>query len=202
MDPPPCLLTFRLSVRPLELIKTPPPRRFPIIWNWTVKIIREEWVTIQENKKEDEAVDLETEHGTRCKSQQKQGAINKTEPLLPIPCRIKKLIELKEDEPTVATSVTEEYHRQDVKQKQPLKIHPLRHRKADEKTIDCKQATSNIIPIQIRRSDYQQDIRKSRIPKPTWQKKLRNLVPENYQLPPPLSALPIFHIRVSCIFLI
>ena len=93
--------------------------------------------------------------------------------MLPIPCRIKKLIELKEDEPTVATSVTEEHHRQDVKQKQPLKIHPLRHRKADEKTIDCKQATSNIIPIQIRRSDYQQDIRKSRIPKPTWQKILR-----------------------------
>ena len=107
------------------------------------------------------------------KANKKQGAFNRTESLLPVPCRIKKLIELKEDVPTVATSVTEEHHRQDVKQKQPLKIHPLRHRKADEKTIDCKQTTSNIIPIHIRRSDYQQDIRKSRIPKPTWQKILR-----------------------------
>ena len=81
------------------------------------------------------------------KLEQKQGASNRImkvtqledEPLLPTPCRIKKVIELEEDVPTVAMSITEQNQRQHVKQKQPLKSYPLRHRKADAKTISCKQ---------------------------------------------------------------
>ena len=106
---------------------------------------REEWITDKKNK-EEEAVDFEIEYGTRHKSQKKQGASNRImkviqledEPLLPAPCRIKKVIELEQDVPNVTTLVTEEHHSQDVKQKQPLKSYPLRHRKTDIKTINCK----------------------------------------------------------------
>ena len=35
-----------------------------------------------------------------------------------------KVIELEENVPTVTTSITEEHQRQDIKQKQPLKIYP------------------------------------------------------------------------------
>ena len=58
------------------------------------------------------------------------------EPLLRTPRRIKKVIELQKDEPTVTMSITVEHQRKDVKQKQPLKSYPLRHRKADGKTIN------------------------------------------------------------------
>ena len=43
-------------------------------------------------------------------------------PFLPTTCRIKKVIELEEDVPTVTMSITGERERQDVKQKQSLKI--------------------------------------------------------------------------------
>ena len=96
------------------------------------------------------------------------------EPLLLKPCRIKKVIELEEDVPNIKTLITEEHQSQNFKQKKPLKSYPLRHRKADAKTINCKQGASNNISAQIRRSNHQQDIRKSRIPIPTWRKKLRS----------------------------
>ena len=65
-----------------------------------------EWVT--DKKNDVETVDFEIEYGTRHKSQQKEGASNRItkvvqledEPLLPTPCRIKKVIELEEDIPT------------------------------------------------------------------------------------------------------
>ena len=47
------------------------------------------------------------------------------EPFLTTPCRIKKVIELEEDIPTITTSITEERQGQDIKQKQPLKSYPL-----------------------------------------------------------------------------
>ena len=89
-------------------------------------------------------MDLQIEHGTRHKSQQKQGTsyiIMKViqlehEPLLRTPRRIKKVTELQKDEPTVTMSITVEHQRKDVKQKQPLKSYQLRHRKADAKTIN------------------------------------------------------------------
>ena len=104
------------------------------------------------------------------KSQQKQGAngiiklmmSHEDEPFLPPPCRIKKVIELEEDVPIATTSITEEHQRQDIKQKQPLK------RKTNKRTTNCKQAVSNNISVHIRRSDHRQDIRKSKIPIPTW----------------------------------
>ena len=55
--------------------------------------------------------------------------------LLPAPCRTKKVNEL------ITTLITEQHQNEDVKQKQPLKRYPLRHRKADEKTIHWKQGT-------------------------------------------------------------
>ena len=127
-------------------------------------------------------------------SKQKQGASNRIMkviqledgPLLPTPCRIKKVIELEEDVPNKTMLVTEEDHSQDVKQKKPLKSYPLRHRKTDVKTINCKQGASNNISAQIRRSNHQQDIRSSRIPIPTWRKKLRS----NCQ-PKKLPAKPV-----------
>ena len=154
---------------------------------------REKWITDKENKKE-EAVDFETEYGTRHKSQKKQGASNRImkviqledEPLLPTPCRIMKVIELEQDVPNVTTLVTEEHHSQDVKQKQPLKSYPLRQRKTDIKTINCKQGASNNISAKVRGSNHQQDIRNSRIPIPTWRKKLRS----NCQ-PKKLPAKPV-----------
>ena len=105
-------------------------------------------------------MDLEIEYGTRHKSQQKQGAGNRImkviqledKSLLPTPCGIKKVIELKEDAPIRTTSITEEHQRQDFKQKQPLKLptnksYQLRHRKADAKIINCKQGASNNISV-------------------------------------------------------
>lgn len=88
--------------------------------------------------------------------------------LLPTSCRIKKVIELKEDEPSITTSFTEEHQRQDVKQKQPLKGYPVRHRKTDIKTINCKQGVLSNISVQMRKSNDQHDIRRSRIPVTTW----------------------------------
>ena len=103
------------------------------------------------------------------KCQQKQGANGiiklmylEDEPFLPPPCRIKKVIELEEDVPIATTTITEEHQRQDVKQKQPLK------RKTNEKIVNCKQRDSSNISVHIRGSDHQQDIRKSKIPIPTW----------------------------------
>ena len=130
-------------------------------------------------------MDFETEYDTRHKSQKKKkkkGASNRRmkviqfedEPLIPTHCRIRKVIELEEDVPNITTLITEEHQSQAVKQKQPLKRYPLRHRKADAKTISCKQGASNNISAQIRRSNHQQGIRKSRIPIPTWRKKLRS----------------------------
>ena len=55
--------------------------------------------------------------------------------LLPTPCRTKKINEL------ITTLITEQHQSEDVKQKQPLKSYPLRHRKADEKKINWKQGT-------------------------------------------------------------
>ena len=65
---------------------------------------REEYVTDKKNE-EEEAVDFEIEHGTRHKSQQNQGAIDRImqvvqlqdESLLPTACRVKKVIKLGED---------------------------------------------------------------------------------------------------------
>ena len=107
---------------------------------------REEWVTDKKNEEEEEAMEFEIEYGTRHKNQQKQGTSNRMmkviqledEPLLPPPCRIKKVIELREGIPTITMSITEESQRQDVKQKKPLNNYPLRHRKADAKTANCK----------------------------------------------------------------
>ena len=106
-------------------------------------------------------LDFEIEYDTRHKSQKKQGANNRimrviqleNEPLLPTPCRTKKVIELQEDVPNIKTLITEEHQSQNVKQKQPLKCYPLRHRKADAKTINYKQEASNNISAQIRRSN-------------------------------------------------
>ena len=78
------------------------------------------------------------------------------EPFLPTPCRTTNVIKLEEDVPTVIMAVTEEHQRQNVKQKQPWKSYPLRHRKADAKAVNCKQGALNNIPVQIRRSDHQQ----------------------------------------------
>ena len=154
---------------------------------------REEWLTDKKNK-EEEAVDFEIEYDTRHKSKETQGASNRImkviqledeplipthcrikkvieledEPLIPTHCRIKKVIELEEEVPNLTTLITEEHQSQDVKQKQPLKSYPLRHRKADAKTINCKQGASDNISAQIRGSNHQQGIRKSRIPIPTW----------------------------------
>ena len=83
-------------------------------------------------------------------------------PLLQTPCRIKKVIELEEDVLNITTLIREEHQSQDVKQKQPLKSYPLRHRKVDAKTMNCKQGASNNISAQIRRSNHQQDTRKSK----------------------------------------
>ena len=47
------------------------------------------------------------------------------EPFLTTPYRIKKVIGLEEDIPTITTSITEERQGQDIKQKQPLKSYPL-----------------------------------------------------------------------------
>ena len=121
-------------------------------------------------------MDFEIEYGTRDKSKRKQGASNRIMkvvqledgPLLPTSCRIKKVIELKEDEPSITTSFTEEHQRQDVKQKQPLKGYPVRHRKTDIKTINCKQGVLSNISVQMRKSNDQHDIRRSRIPVTTW----------------------------------
>ena len=41
------------------------------------------------------------------------------EPFLPTPCRTTNLNKLEEDVPSVIMAVTEEYQRQNVKQKQP-----------------------------------------------------------------------------------
>ena len=68
-------------------------------------------------------MDFETEYDKRHKSQQKQGQSNRImkviqledEPFLPTPCRIKKVIELEEDIPTITTSITEERQGQDIK---------------------------------------------------------------------------------------
>ena len=98
-------------------------------------------------------MDFEIEYDTRHKSQKKQGASNRimeviqleNEPLLPSPCRIKKVIELEEDVPNITTFITEEHQFQDIEQKQPLKSYPLRYRKADAETVTCKQGTSNNI---------------------------------------------------------
>ena len=89
---------------------------------------REEWITDKKNEQE-EAVDFEIKYGTRHESQKKQGVSNRImkiiqledDPLLPTPCRIKKVTELEEDVPNITTLVTEEHHSQDVKQKQPPK---------------------------------------------------------------------------------
>ena len=70
-------------------------------------------------------LDFEIEYDTRHKSQKKQGANNRimrviqleNEPLLPTPCRTKKVIELEEDVPNIKTLITEEHQSQDVKQK-------------------------------------------------------------------------------------
>ena len=96
--------------------------------------------------------------------------------MLPTPCRIKKVIELQEDIPNITTLITEEHQ----------KSYPLRHRNTDAKTINCRKGASNNISAQIRRSNHQQDIRKSRIPIPTWRKKLRS----NCQ-PKKLPAKPV-----------
>ena len=96
------------------------------------------------------------------------------QPLLPTPWRIKKVIELEEDLLNITTLITKEHQSQDFRQKQPVKTYPLRHRKADAKTVNCKQEASNYISAQIRRSNHQEDIRKSKIPIPTWRKKLRS----------------------------
>ena len=77
------------------------------------------------------------------------------EPLLPTPCRIKKVIELEKDVPNITTLITEEHQSQDVKQKQLLKSCPLRQRKADAKTSKCKQGASNNISVQIKRCSHQ-----------------------------------------------
>ena len=135
---------------------------------------REESITDKKNE-EEEAVDFEIEYDARHKSQKKQGASNRImtviqledEPLIPTHCRIKKLIELEEDVPNITTLITEEHQSQDVKQKQPIKCYPLRPRKVDAKTINCKQGASNNISAEIRRSNHQQGIRKSKIPIPT-----------------------------------
>ena len=98
---------------------------------------------------------------------------------------MKKVIELEGDVPTVTTSITEEHQRQHVMQKQPVKSYPLSYRKSDEKIINCKQGASSSISVQIRRSNYEQDIRKSRILIPTWQKKLRkNCQPKKFPAKP------------------
>ena len=154
---------------------------------------REECLTDKKNE-EGEAVDFKIEYDTRHKSKKTQGASNRImkviqiedEPL--IHCRIKKVIELEEEVPNLTTLITEEHQSQDVKQKQPLKSYPLRHRKADAKAINCKQGASNNISAQIRRSNHQQGIRKSRIPIPTWRKKLRS----SFQ-PKKLPAKPVRH---------
>ena len=96
--------------------------------------------------------------------------------MLPTPCRVKKVIELQEDIPNITTLITEEQQ----------KSYPLRHRNTDAKTINCRKGASNNISAQIRRSNHQQDIRKSRIPIPTWRKKLRS----NCQ-PKKLPAKPV-----------
>ena len=96
------------------------------------------------------------------------------QPLLPTPWRKKKVIELEEDLLNITTLITKEHQSQDFKQKQPVKTYPLRHRKADAKTVNCKQEALNYISAQIRRSNHQEDIRKSKIPIPTWRKKLRS----------------------------
>ena len=106
-------------------------------------------------------------------------------PLLQTPCRIKKVIELEEDVLNVITLIREEHQNQNVKQKQPLKSYPLRQRKADAKTMNCKQGASNNISAQIRRSNHQQDTRKSRIPIQTWRRNLRsNIQPKKLQAKP------------------
>ena len=82
------------------------------------------------------------------------------ESLIPTHCRIKKVIELEEDAPNITALITEGHQSQDVKQKQPLKSYSLRLRKADAKTINCKQGASNNILAQIRTSNHQQGIKK------------------------------------------
>ena len=58
-------------------------------------------------------------------------------------------------------------------------------KQTNAKRINCKQETSNKISAQIRRSNHKQSIRKSRIPIPTWQKKLRsNCQPKKFPAKP------------------
>ena len=75
------------------------------------------------------------------------------QPLLPTPWRIKKVIELEEDLLNITTLITKEHQSQDFKQKQPVKTYPLRHRKADVKTVNCEQEASNYILAQIRNQE-------------------------------------------------
>ena len=79
------------------------------------------------------------------------------EPFLPTPCRIKKVIELEEDIPTITTSITEERQGQDIKQKQPLKSYPLWRRTADTHANNYKQGILKNILVQIERSNHQQE---------------------------------------------
>ena len=130
-------------------------------------------------KKKQWTLKLNMTQDTNTKKSRRKNKIMKVvqlvdEPLLPTPCRIKKVIELEKDVPNITTLITEEHQSQDVKQKQLLKSCPLRQRKADAKTSKCKQGASNNISVQIKRCSHQQDIRKSRIQIPTLRKKLKD----------------------------
>lgn len=80
-------------------------------------------VADKENWKE-EAAYFDNEHVTRHKRQQKQRASMYQINLIGEWAIFNKVIELEENVPTVTTSITEEHQRQDIKQRQSLKIYP------------------------------------------------------------------------------